>query len=162
MTCAKSAHTLHTILRGCCGTSCACPLSAAFSAVKYCECNDTVQNNTESYATYICTRLGGITGDTFLGLTGLNTYLTSIGLTGATGPVTGPTGGNGLLDFSIINCIIPIYLVADGATAATQIGTINFGTYVPISPVPTLSPSTGLYHIFAQSLSTSCATITIA
>lgn len=161
MTCARSAHTLHTILRGCCGTSCTCPLPSAFSAWKYCECNDTPSNNAESFAAAVCARFAEtVSGITFHNVTDLNTYMTSLGCTGG---ATGASGCNDYLNFGIINCVVPVYLLSTTATtiaSAVQIGTINFGVYVPLTPVPTVA--TGSYFIYPAGVVPAAGTGTCA
>lgn len=81
MSCVTSAHAKQTILRGCCTTvnSC-CQYNAAYSATKYCECNDTVGDNHEiSFEQDLCTLLTtGFTGQIYGNSTAFYTALAAL------------------------------------------------------------------------------------
>ncbi len=146
MSCASSSHTLHTTLRGCCGSSCACPVSVSFSAVKYCPCDDTVTNGVLSYSDGVCLRLASLNNTTYANIDALNTALDVF----ATNELT------------TIPCNIPVYIVLTTGGTPVLIGSFVNGVYVPVSPTPFTSFNN--YYIYVTSLTNpkGCAKITIS
>jgi hypothetical protein len=131
----NSAHAQHTFLRGCCQSSCPCPGVASYQAGRYCDCNDTVQNQTSTYREELC-RILGTLGITYTSNAAFQTAITAAGR------------------FSSVRCGTFEILVG-----GTLEGTVRNGVYTTAG-APALTTGTYLVHIDSTT-STSCGTITI-
>lgn len=140
----NSAHAQHTLLRGCCTSTCPCPGAASYQAEPYCPCNDTVKNVTRNYSEQVCYILASISGTT----------------------ITSTQGALDNLDWTSIRCgTFLIYtLVGTGQPVETLIGTVvgaSTGGTINFTGATNVVAA-GEYQIYVGSGSaTTCATVTI-
>lgn len=140
----NAAHAQHTLLRGCCQSTCPCPGGASFSAEPYCPCHDTVGKNiTRNYSQQVCHILGTLSAT-----------------------IASTESALVLLDWSSIRCgTFLIYtLVGTGQPVETLIGTVvgaSSGGTINFTGATDVDDN-GEYQIYVGSGSaTTCATVTI-